>query len=123
MGMTLAEKILSRNVGRDVHPGEIVLATVDATVSHDSNRPQAAEIFRNLGGEKVFNPDRVAMLLDHHYPAMAEANAKIHKLIRDFSQEQGCIFYQGEGICHMVMPENGHILPGELLVGRILGRS
>lgn len=117
MGKTLAEKILSRHVGRDVNPGEIVLATVDATVSHDSNRPQAAEIFRNLGGKKVFNPSRVAMMLDHHYPAMAEANARIHKLIRDFSREQGSIFYEGEGICHMVMPENGHILPGEILVG------
>ena len=117
MGMTLAEKILSRHVGREVKPGEIVLAAIDATVSHDSNRPQAAEIFKNLGGKKVFNPQRVAMMLDHHYPAMAEANAKIHKLIRDFSQEQGNIFYEGEGICHMVMPENGHILPGEILVG------
>ena len=115
--MTLAEKILSRHAGREVKPGEIVLATVDATVSHDSNRPQAAEIFHNLGGKKVFNPDRVAMMLDHHFPAMAEANARIHKLIRDFSKEQGLIFYEGEGICHMVMPENGHILPGEILVG------
>lgn len=117
MGMTLAEKILSRHVGRAVKPGEIVLATVDATVSHDSNRPQAAEIFQKLGGKKVFNPDRVAMILDHHYPAMAEANARIHKMIRNFSEEQKCVFYQGEGICHMVMPENGHILPGEILVG------
>jgi 3-isopropylmalate/(R)-2-methylmalate dehydratase large subunit len=117
MGMTLAEKILSRHVGRDVKPGEIVLATVDATVSHDSNRPQAAEMFKKLGGKKVFNPNRVAMILDHHYPAMAEANARIHKMMKNFSEEQKCVFYQGEGICHMVIPENGHILPGEILVG------
>jgi 3-isopropylmalate/(R)-2-methylmalate dehydratase large subunit len=48
---------------------------------------------------------------------MVEANARIHKMIRNFSEEQKCVFYQGEGICHMIMPENGHILPGEILVG------
>ncbi len=115
--MTLAEKILSRHTGREVKPGEIVLAKIDATVSHDSNRPLAIETFQSLGGKKVFDPDRVVMILDHHYPAMVEANARVHQKIREFSKEQGCVFYQGEGICHMIMPEKGYVLPGDLLVG------
>jgi len=117
MGMTLAEKILSRHAGKDVEPGEIVLAKIDATVSHDSNRPLALESFQQLGGKKLFDSDRVVMLLDHHYPAMAETNAAVHQKIREFCKEQGCVFYQGEGICHSVMPEEGHVLPGDLVVG------
>jgi homoaconitase/3-isopropylmalate dehydratase large subunit len=55
MGMTLAGKILSRQVGRAVTPGEIVLAAIDAMVSYDSNRPKAAEMFRYLEG-KIADP-------------------------------------------------------------------
>jgi len=48
---------------------------------------------------------------------MVEANATVHQKIREFCKEQGCTLYQGEGICHMVMPEKGHVLPGDLVVG------
>ncbi len=117
MGMTLAEKIFSRHVGRKVKPGEIILAKIDATVSHDSNRPLALEAFQQLSGDRIFDPERVVMLLDHHYPALVQTNAAVHQKIREFCKEQGCFFYQGEGICHMVMPEKGHVLPGDLVVG------
>jgi 3-isopropylmalate/(R)-2-methylmalate dehydratase large subunit len=117
MGKTIAEKIFSRHVGRDVTPGEIVLARVDATMSHDANRPLALEMFQKLGGDKLFDPQRVVMMLDHHYPAPRESITPVHQKLRTFCQEQGCVFYAGEGIAHVVMPEKGHVLPGDLVVG------
>lgn len=117
MGMTIAEKILSRHVGRDVKVGEIVLADIDATMSHDANRPLALEVFEEMGGEKLFDPKRVYMLLDHHFPAYGGGAAVSHQKMRTFCAEQKCTFYEGEGIAHVVMPEKGHVLPGELVVG------
>ena len=117
MGMTMAEKILSRHAGRNVKAGEIVLADIDATMSHDANRPLALEAFEELEGEKIFDPKRVFMLMDHHFPAHGQADAACHNKIRQFCTEQGCTLYQGEGIAHVVMPEKGHVLPGELVVG------
>ncbi len=117
MGMTIAEKIFSRHVGRDVKAGEIVLADIDATMSHDANRPLALEVFEEMGGEKLFDPKRVFMLLDHHFPAYGGGDAVSHQKMRTFCAEQKCTFYEGEGIAHVVMPEKGHVLPGELVVG------
>lgn len=117
MGMTMAEKILSRHAGREVKAGEIIVADIDATMSHDANRPLALEIFEEMGAEKLFDPKRVYMLLDHHFPAYAGGDAICHDKIRKFCAKHGCNFYQGEGIAHVVMPEKGHVLPGELVIG------
>ena len=117
MGMTMAEKILSNHTGRDVKVGEIVLANIDATMSHDANRPLAIEIFEEMEGEKIFDPKRVFMLMDHHFPAHGQGDAASHNRMRKFCAEQGCTLYQGEGIAHVVMPEKGHVLPGDLVVG------
>jgi 3-isopropylmalate/(R)-2-methylmalate dehydratase large subunit len=117
MGMTMAEKILSNHTGRDVKVGEIVLADIDATMSHDANRPLAIEIFEEMESEKIFDPKRVFMLMDHHFPAHGQGDAASHNRMRKFCAEQGCTLYQGEGIAHVVMPEKGHVLPGDLVVG------
>ncbi len=66
--MTLVEKILSNHVGRSVKQGEFVLAKIDATMSHDANRPLAVDAFNDMGGTTLFNPDRVVMALEHNYP-------------------------------------------------------
>jgi len=113
----MAEKIFSRHVGREVKAGEIVLADVDATMSHDANRPLALEAFEEMEGDKIFDPKRVFMLMDHHFPAHGQGDAASHNKMRKFCAEQGCTLYQGEGIAHVVMPEKGHVLPGELVVG------
>ena len=117
MGMTLAEKILSRHAGRNVVPGEIIVAEIDVTFTHDSNRPLAVEVFKEMNGKKPFNPQRFIQLIDHHYPAPREANAHIHQKMREMGRDIGCVFYEGEGICHVVIPEKGHVLPGDLAVG------
>lgn len=117
MGMTLAEKIFSEHTGRDVRPGEILIADIDSMVAHDANRPLALEVFQKLNGKKLYDPKRVVQIIDHHYPAPGEANAMVHRKMRQVSAELGCVFYEGEGICHLVMPEKGHVLPGDLVIG------
>jgi 3-isopropylmalate/(R)-2-methylmalate dehydratase large subunit len=117
MGMTLAEKILSQHAGRDVKPGEIIVADIDGTVSHDANRPLALEAFERMEGSALFDPKRVVQVIDHHYPAPGEANAAVHQKIRKMTSQLGCKLYEGEGICHVVLPENGYVLPGDLIVG------
>lgn len=117
MGMTLTQKIMSRHVGHEVEVGEIVLAKIDATMSHDANRPLALEAFEDMGGKKLFDPSRVVMLLDHFFPAPGQGAVTVHNRMRDFCRKQGCILYEGEGVCHAVMTEKGHVLPGDLVIG------
>jgi len=116
MGMALVEKILSNHVGRIVKPGEFVLANIDATMSHDANRPLVVDAFKDMGGKKVFNPKHVIMALEHNYPALTESHIVTHQKIREFCKKQKCLFYEGEGIGHSLMMEKGHVLPGDLVV-------
>ena len=117
MGMTLSEKILSRHAGRDVVPGEIILADVDAAFTHDSNRLAALEIFKQMNGKRSFDPERVILIIDHHYPAPQEVRAGIHRKMREMASSIGCVLHDGIGICHVLIPEKGHALPGDLVVG------
>jgi 3-isopropylmalate/(R)-2-methylmalate dehydratase large subunit len=115
---TIAEKIFSRRMGRDVSAGEVVIAPVDFVFSHDGNRPQPSETFADLGGSRVFDASKVAMFLDHapnsHTPAVAE----MHRRMRRFATEQGIMLYPaGRGISHQVIPEEGHAVPGRIIVG------
>ncbi len=117
MGMTLAEKIFSRHAGRAVKAGEIVVADLDAMMTHDANRPLALDVFRQMKGSALRNPEKVIQMIEHHYPAPGAAHATAHQKMRRFHEEMGGLFYEGEGICHTVMPEKGHVLPGDLVVG------
>src|SRR5438093_1462387 len=122
MGMTMTEKILARGAGRDsVRPGDLVLAKVDFAMGHDLTIPPAGKIMREqMGAEKIWDPDRVAVTQDHFQPAKDAASATLGRLTREFSHQMGIKWYfevgQG-GICHTVLPENGLVLPGELVVG------
>jgi len=117
MGMTLAEKILAAHAGREVKTGEIIVADIDSMLTHDANRPLALEIFQRMKGKKLYDPQRVVQMIEHHYPAPGEAQALAHQKMRRFHEQMGGFLYEGEGICHMVMPEKGHVLPGELVIG------
>src|SRR5437016_1142664 len=122
MGMTMTEKILARGAGREsVRPGDLVLAKVDFAMGHDLTIPPAGKIMREqMGAEKIWDPDRVAVTQDHFQPAKDAASATLGRLTREFSHEMGIKWYfevgQG-GICHTVLPEHGLVLPGELVVG------
>lgn len=120
MGMTMAEKILARASGREtVAPGEYVTATVDAIMGHDGTFLRAFELMQENGFSKIKNPEKVVVVLDHRVPAMNVAAAENHRRTREVVKEQGIAnFYDvGTGICHVVLPEKGHALPGRLIVG------
>lgn len=119
MPHTIAEKILAAKSGlREVEPGQLVTARPDKVMSHD-NAGLVIRQFRQIGAAKVFDPSRIIIPLDHRAPAESEKTATAHKSIREFVAEQGIdAFYDiKEGICHQVMVEKGHALPGELVLG------
>ncbi len=119
MGQTFAQKILAQKAGlKEVEPGQIVTVQPDKLLTHD-NTAAIAKIFREIGVERVARPEINVIVLDHVVPAATEGHAKNHQQIRQFVKEQGIAnFYDvGEGICHQVLPEKGHVLPGYLIVG------
>jgi 3-isopropylmalate/(R)-2-methylmalate dehydratase large subunit len=119
MGKTFAEKILAQKAGLDeVVTGQIVTVQPDKLLTHD-NTSAIAKTFRRIGVERVANPNMNVIILDHVVPAANDTYAQSHKETREFVREQGIqAFYDiGEGICHQVLPEQGHALPGLLIVG------
>jgi len=118
--MTLAEKILARASGRDkVQPDEIVVAAVDLAMSHE-NADLVRKSFLEIGAPRVWDPERIVIILDHRVPAESERTATTHKAIREFVHAQGIRHFYDVGrggICHQVLAENGHVLPGMVVVG------
>jgi 3-isopropylmalate/(R)-2-methylmalate dehydratase large subunit len=119
--MNIVEKILARASGKgEVSSGEIVEANIDVAMMHDLTGPLAIESFRKIGAKKVWDNQRIIVILDHIVPASSVKSAELHKVVRKFAEEQKIDnFYdvgQG-GVCHQVMPEKGHVRPGELIVG------
>jgi len=119
--MNLVEKILARASGRkEVHPGEIVEAEVDMAMVNDITGPLAVESFRKMGLKRVWNPEKIVVVLDHQVPAESVNSANLHKVMRSFAEDQGIRrFYDVGvgGVCHQVMVEEGHVTPGSLIVG------
>jgi 3-isopropylmalate/(R)-2-methylmalate dehydratase large subunit len=119
MGQTFAEKVLAGKAGLNrVEPGQIVTVQPDKLLTHD-NTAAIAKIFREIGVQRVARPDMNVIVLDHVVPAATEGHATNHQQTRRFVAEQGIAnFYDvGEGICHQVLPEKGHALPGYVIVG------
>lgn len=119
--MNISEKILAAGSGRDeVSPGEIVKAKVDMAMINDITGPLAINAFHKIGIRKVWDNQRIVMVLDHQVPADSVKSAELHKIMRDFAKEQKILnFYDVGfgGVCHQVMVEKGHVRPGELIVG------
>lgn len=118
MNKTMAEKILGKASNQDVHPGDIVDASVDLAMSHE-NTAAISKKFKQIGPEKVWDPSKIVIPIDHCTPAASEDYAVNHKIIREFVKEQNIShFYDIKaGVCHQVLPEKGHIKPGMLIVG------
>lgn len=119
MGKTFAEKILASKAGlSEVQPGQIVTVEPDIIMSHD-NSAAISKTFAKIGVERVWNPDRIVIVLDHVVPAADETHAKNHQTIREFVASQGIKRFHdiGIGICHEVLPEKGHVVPGTLILG------
>ncbi|UCE87121.1 MAG: 3-isopropylmalate dehydratase large subunit [Deltaproteobacteria bacterium] len=118
MGMTMAEKVLARASGRDaVTPGAYVTAKADRVMAHEAFTICALKLLK-LGIESVFDPERVLVILDHYFPAPTEQMARGHALARELSERFAIRHFLGHaGICHQVLTERGHILPGQLVFG------
>ncbi|MDO9538387.1 MAG: 3-isopropylmalate dehydratase large subunit [Methanocalculus sp.] len=117
-GMTVAEKIFSSKCGREIGAGEVVMAPIDAAMIHDITGPLAITQFREMGGERVFDPEKIILLFDHQIPADSIPAAKNHVMMRAFAEEQGIKNYDlREGVCHQVALEKGRVAPGDIVVG------
>ncbi len=119
MGKTFAEKILALKAGLpETVAGQIVTVRPDKLLTHD-NTSAIAATFRKMGTTRVADPRTNVIILDHVTPAANDTYAKSHQETRQFVRDQGIeAFYDiGEGICHQVLPEHGHALPGMLIVG------
>lgn len=115
---TVAEKIISRHVGRPVRAGEIVIAPVDGVMATDATAPLAIRAFEAMGGQVLWDPERCSLVIDHATPAPNERIGNLHRMMREFHRRMGGHLYDvGEGICHQLMVEDGRVRPGDLFVG------
>jgi len=117
--LAIAQKLLAKKAGKaQTRVGEIVNVEPDLAMSHD-NAGLVIKQFKQIGQSRVWNPDRTVIPLDHRAPAESEKTATAHKSIREFVKSQNIKnFYDiKEGICHQVVIEKAHILPGELALG------
>ncbi|WP_339856642.1 3-isopropylmalate dehydratase large subunit [uncultured Nisaea sp.] len=119
MAMTLAEKIIAKAAGQaSVRAGEIVTCNVDLAMIHDSGGPRRVKPVLERLGVKVWDAKKVVVISDHFVPAVDQQSAAILKLTRDWVKDQEIEgFYDQQGICHVVLPERGHLKPGMFVVG------
>jgi 3-isopropylmalate/(R)-2-methylmalate dehydratase large subunit len=127
MGMTYVQKVLAKACGKpSVAIGDVVEPEVHLAMSHENGAlviNQFNEIYKNTGLEaKVWNPDRIAIVLDHRVPAESSKTANNQKKLRDFVAKQGIWKFhdiRGDegGICHQILPEYGYVRPGSVVVG------
>jgi 3-isopropylmalate/(R)-2-methylmalate dehydratase large subunit len=120
MGATITEKILAAHSGRErVRPGEIINARLDLVVAHEVTTPPAIVQLEKLGVRKVFDPSRIVVTPDHFVPNKDIKTAEMTKKLRRWADEQKIEHYYelgNHGICHALVPEKGHVLPGMTVV-------
>jgi len=120
MAMTITEKILARAGGKDkVCPGELVSAKIDLVMCHDVTAPAAVSMLKAKGIDKVFDAEKIVVTPDHFQPAKDIKSAELHKRLDDWVREKGIKHYYPvgrAGVCHALLPEQGHIRPGEVIV-------
>src|SRR5512147_1872518 len=127
MGMTVVEKILARATGqKTVRAGDVLEPAVDLAMSHENAAlviNQFNEVYKDTGLEaKVWDPSKIAIIFDHRVPAESSKTATNQKKVRQFVMEQGIEKFhdiRGDegGICHQILPENGYVHPGMVVVG------
>jgi len=118
MGKTIAEKILSQHAGQDLRAGDFAVCNIDFCFGQDGTRGIIVDRFRALGIKEAFDRGKFAIVIDHSAPSPNMGVSAVHKKLRDFSREKGLLLYDiGCGVCHQVIPENGHVLCGDLVLG------
>ncbi len=117
-GKTISEKILSQKSGRDARAGDLVICAVDYAMATDGSAPMAIDYFEQMGGARVFDPNRVVFVMDHYDSSAHQKTVELQNQMRVFAAKQGiAVFDVGEGISHQLMVETGRTRPGGLLVG------
>jgi 3-isopropylmalate/(R)-2-methylmalate dehydratase large subunit len=121
MGNTITEKILLAHTDlKEIHAGQLINAKVDIALGNDITAPIAIKEFKKAGGKKVFNKDKVVLVLDHFTPNKDIDSAQQCKFVHEFAMEQQVThFYEGGqvGIEHALLPEKGIVLPGDVVIG------
>ncbi len=127
MGMTVVEKILARATGRDaLCAGDVVEPAVDLAMSHENAAlviNQWNEVFEGTGlPPRLWDPSKIAIVFDHRVPAESSKTASNQKKVREFVAKHGITRFhdiRGDegGICHQILPENGYVRPGSVVVG------
>ena len=121
MSQTISQKIFARHCGKEtVAVGELVFAKVDLVLGTDVTVPLSVEVFRRMGAKRVFDPDKIALVNDHFVPAKDLKAAELSQIMRNFAREMVIKHYfevGRSGICHVLLPEQGLVKPGDLIVG------
>lgn len=117
---TMSEKILARASGKEkVEAGDIVIANIDVAMTHDLTGPLSVESFEKIGAENVWDASKIVIPFDHQVPADSIDSANNHIIMREFVKKYNIEnFYDvNAGVCHQILPEKGHVVPGEVIVG------
>src|SRR3954468_10059658 len=117
--MHAISKIIARHADRKgVEVGEIVNVVPDYVMLNDRGAARAADLLRKMGGDKVYRPEQVVVVFDHHYPPIRAQDSVSQKKTREWIKEHGITkFHAGEGIGHVIFPEKGYAFPGALIFG------
>lgn len=117
MGQTLAEKIISKHAGKLVKAGELVIANVDVCALQDGTGPLAVQEFKKIGKDKLHDPERTILFIDHAAPSPRKELSNSHMVLRNFAKEYGAVLSDvGAGVCHQRLVED-FVNPGEILIG------
>ncbi|MFG6331139.1 MAG: 3-isopropylmalate dehydratase large subunit [Lachnospiraceae bacterium] len=118
MGQTIIEKIISRNVGKSVTPGDIVTVNVDRVMIHDIFIPFVADKFEEMGFQKLWDPDKVVLIYDHLVPASQVDDTRHFRIGDQFAEKYGMKhIHRSDGICHQLMTEALYVKPGDIVFG------
>jgi 3-isopropylmalate/(R)-2-methylmalate dehydratase large subunit len=119
--MTITEKILAAHAGLDeVVPGQLIECDLDLVLANDVTAPIAITEFRKVGVEKVWDPERIALVPDHYAPNKDIKSAEQTKMMREFARGQGITHYWEigcMGVEHALLPEQGVVVPGDVIIG------
>ncbi|MGM0367867.1 MAG: 3-isopropylmalate dehydratase large subunit [Actinomycetota bacterium] len=117
MGKTISEKIIAEHAGKEVKAGDIVVVDVDVVMAQDGTGPLAVEQIKKMGFEKVKNPDKSILFIDHAAPSPRKELSNSHMVLRDFSGKAGAKLSDiGEGVCHQILVED-YSCPGDIVIG------
>ncbi|MDR1194438.1 MAG: 3-isopropylmalate dehydratase large subunit [Peptococcaceae bacterium] len=117
MSRTIAEKILSAKSGLDAKAGDLVLAELDLMMGHDFNAAMTFQVLEEMGATVAAKPERTIIVFDHSVPAPNESYARLHQKVEAAAKRFGVRVYPPcEGICHHLLPERGHVRPGDLII-------